>query len=173
MYRVHKPVILCGFMACGKTTIGQLLAQELNVPFLDTDEMITAAAGKSIPDIFRDEGEAHFRDLEHDAAKRAALSGPSVVSTGGGMLTFERNGELLQKSGTVILIDRSLDSTVGLLQNDRSRPVAFGRPERELRALYETRMNLYKKYAAAVIANSGSRADCVGKIIRFLRETDA
>ena len=160
-------------MASGKTAIGSLLSERLGVPFVDTDSLIAADAKKSIPEIFADEGESGFREREHRVALQTASMAPCVISTGGGMLTFERNGELLQKSGTVILIDRSLDSTVGLLQNDRSRPVAFGRPERELRALYETRMNLYKKYAAAVIANSGSRADCVGKIIRFLRETDA
>ena len=100
------PIILCGFTSSGKTTIGKLLSEKLNLPFFDTDQMLIEHYQMTIPEIFSKGGETLFRDYEHEIARQVCTLGPSVVSTGGGMLTFDRNGEILAKSGIIFYIDR-------------------------------------------------------------------
>jgi shikimate kinase len=170
MLILRKPVILCGFMACGKTAVGTALAASLKVPFLDTDETIVREAGKSIAEIFKEEGEAGFRSREHRAALSVSSLGPSVISTGGGLMTFERNASVLSECGTVILLERDFHTSFLLLRNDSRRPIACGKTEAELRSLYESRINAYQKYAAAVIKNNGSIKSCVNSILAFLEK---
>jgi len=156
-------------MASGKTTVGTALAEKLRVPFLDTDSMIVKAAGKNIPEIFRDEGETGFRDREYDAAKSVSSLDPCVISTGGGMLTFDRNGKILSASGTVICLTRDFDRTYAVLSRDRTRPMVYGKTKEEIRALCSSRMEKYRKYAAVVIENNGSIEDCVQSVLKYLR----
>lgn len=89
----EHPIILCGFTSSGKTTIGKLLSEQLGLPFYDTDQMLIEHYKMTIPEIFAKGGESLFRDYEHEIARQVCGLGPSVVSTGGGMLTFDRNGE--------------------------------------------------------------------------------
>jgi len=168
MTTLRKPVILCGFMASGKTTVGTLLAETLHVPFADTDDLIMADAGKSIPDIFREEGESGFRDREFAAAKKVSVMDPCVISTGGGMMTFERNGELLSRTGIVICLSRSFETSFAILRSDSTRPMVFQKTKEEIFDLYSSRMDLYQKYAAVVIENNGSKKECVEKITEYL-----
>ena len=100
----EHPIILCGFTSSGKTTIGKLLSEQLGLPFYDTDQMLIEHYKMTIPEIFSEGGESLFRDYEHEIARQVCGLGPSVVSTGGGMLTFDRNGELLEKSGMIFYL---------------------------------------------------------------------
>ena len=79
-------IVLIGYRGSGKTTLGQLLAQRLNRPFLDTDDWITRRAGCSIADIFARHGETHFRQIEHEAVLHAAQQSNHVIALGGGAL---------------------------------------------------------------------------------------
>lgn len=171
MNKLHKPIILCGFMANGKTAIGSLLSERLCVPFVDTDSLIAADANKSIPEIFADEGESGFREREYRIALKMASMEPCVVSTGGGMLTFDRNGEVLSRAGIIICLTRDFALSYDILKNDRTRPMVFGKTEEEVRALWAHRTALYKKYAAVVIDNSGEKEDCVDSILSYLKRT--
>ena len=105
----EHPIILCGFTSSGKTTIGKLLSEQLGLPFYDTDQMLIEHYKMTIPEIFSEGGESLFRDYEHEIARQVCGLGPSVVSTGGGMLTFDRNGELLEKSGMIFYIERPFE----------------------------------------------------------------
>ena len=117
----EHPIILCGFTSSGKTTIGKLLSEQLGLPFYDTDQMLIEHYKMTIPEIFAEGGESLFRDYEHEIARQVCGLGPSVVSTGGGMLTFDRNGEILEKSGTIFYIDRprTATGTLRYTRNDR------------------------------------------------------
>ena len=94
---LNKKIILCGFMASGKTTVGKALAEEIEIEYVDTDEFLIETYGMDIPAIFAKHGEDYFRDLEHEIAKKVTELPRGVISTGGGMLTFDRNGEVLKK----------------------------------------------------------------------------
>ena len=133
----HNTIVLCGFMGCGKTTIGKMLASALDYHFADTDEMLISESGKSIAQIFAESGESHFRDLEHQIVQKAAALSHCVISTGGGVMTFERNARLLAQHTTIVHISGS-----------KSRE--------ELLSLYESRFAAYEKYAHYTLANNAS-----------------
>ena len=92
-------VVLIGMMGCGKSTVGKLLAQALGFAFVDTDQYIEAALGRSIPDIFAKEGEAFFRDRELDAAEELARGKGQVIACGGGLPTRADSIASLKVSG--------------------------------------------------------------------------
>ncbi len=171
MITLHKSIVLCGFMAAGKTTIGKMLSTRLELPFVDTDKLIVKKCQMPIPDIFKQYGEAYFRDVEYEVAKAIKDLDPSVVSSGGGMLTFERNAKALSSSSIIICLDRDFNKLYAKLKSDSTRPMVYNKSEEEVRALYNTRMSLYKKYSTYVIANNHSASDCVDNIIRLLSKS--
>ena len=168
MNTLHKSIVLCGFMAAGKTTIGKMLSQRLALPFVDTDNLIVKKCQMPIPEIFAKYGEAYFRDVEHEVAKSIKDMKPSVVSSGGGMLTFERNATALKDSAIVICLDRAFGKIYPKLKSDSTRPMVYNKSEAEVKALYDMRMSLYKKYSTYVIANNRSASDCIDNIIELL-----
>lgn len=165
---LDKKIILCGFMASGKTTVGKALARETNTEYVDTDELLVETYGMDIPDIFTKYGEDYFRDLEYETAKKVIGMPRGVISTGGGMLTFDRNGEVLKKGGTIICLVRDFDKIYEDLLSDTNRPLARDRTREELKQMYDMRISKYQKYADYTIENNGSVEDCVKKIISII-----
>ncbi len=163
---VNKSIILCGFMASGKSSIGKRLAERLQLPFTDTDEYIVRKAGRSIPEIFAAGGEALFRDLEHDCAKSLIQQEPQVISTGGGMLTFARNISLLKDKGIIIWLDRDFEEMYRIIRKDPNRPLG-SKSKEELLDLYRARSLWYREAAHFKVRNEGSMQDCVQKICRL------
>ena len=100
--KLTKPIFLCGYTNSGKTTIGKERARQLDVPFYDTDELITSQTGQTPQQIFASQGNEAFRNIEHEITKQVSSYPPCVISTGGGLLTYSRNGDLLSKAGTII-----------------------------------------------------------------------
>ena len=98
----RKSIVLCGFMGCGKSTIGSLLARKMGMAFVDMDSYIEKKEGKSVSEIFAQSGEEHFRMLEREAAKELAGKKGLVIATGGGTLTFRENVDTLRKSGSIV-----------------------------------------------------------------------
>ena len=94
---------LIGFRGSGKTTVGQLVAQRLGWPFLDTDHLIEQSVGRTIREIFAEQGEQGFRTLESSSiAQVAALTEPTVISLGGGAILREENRQLLHATGRCV-----------------------------------------------------------------------
>lgn len=116
--------ILVGFMGSGKTTVGTLLAQKLGIPYHDLDDMIVSSAGKSTKQIFAEDGEPTFRQLEHDALKKA-LKDDGILGTGGGTPIQTANFELLQATEIpVVLLDVMPETIIRRLASDTERPLA-------------------------------------------------
>lgn len=164
----ERPIILCGFTSSGKTTIGKLLSEQLGLPFYDTDQMLIEHYKMTIPEIFAKGGESLFRDYEHEIAHQVCDLGPSVISTGGGMLTFDRNGEILAKSGMIFYIDRPFEDCYRNLALHPERPLFKNHTKEEIENTYLTRRGLYKKYAKYDIPNTGGPQDAVAKICALL-----
>lgn len=118
-------IFFIGFMAAGKSTIGELLAAQLARPFVDLDAEIEARAGMSVREIFDTLGEPVFRDLEHRALKFTLELPGAVVATGGGTVTFERNVDLMRRSGVSVWLNPPF-STIA------ERIAAHGKPDRPL-----------------------------------------
>lgn len=141
-------IILIGMPGCGKSTIGRRLARLLNRPFVDADNVIAEAAGKSIPEIFADEGEAGFRERETNVLAELGKRSGTVIATGGGCVTRPENYPLLHQNGVIIWLRRSLEQ----LPTD-------GRPLSQVytrQTLYEQRKHLYAAFADRIVQNDES-----------------
>ena len=142
-----KNLILCGFMGCGKTTIGFRLARLLSMEYIDLDTQLEQSASLPIPEIFSRFGEAYFRDLEHQAVAGLAKRIRCVVSTGGGALTFARNREAIDPLDTVIFLDTPFEVCYDRIKTSE-RPIVRSKTPEQLRSLFDQRRALYLAAAA-------------------------
>jgi len=115
-------IVLVGFMGAGKTTVGRLLAERLQRPFVDTDHLVEADAGRRIADVFATDGEEAFRDLEEAAVERALRGPDAVVSLGGGACGRAATRARLA-AHTVVHLDVSLEQVRRRTRGDTDRPV--------------------------------------------------
>lgn len=140
-------IVLTGMPSSGKSTIGKLLADELGMQFVDTDEEIVKLAGKPIPQIFDDLGESGFRDIESQAIATVSAKQNQVIATGGGTVLREQNITLLKGNGTIYFIDRPLE----LLIATDDRPLSSNRDD--LIKRYRERYDIYYNTADKKILN--------------------
>ena len=148
----NRNIILCGFMGCGKSTVGTLLAKKNGMAFIDMDSYIEKKEKKTVSEIFADSGEDYFRSLEREAARELSMKNGLVIAAGGGTLVFPENVEVLKKSGVIVLLDIHLETVARRLENDTTRPL-LNRPDKEqaMRELYERRLPLYRAAADRIV----------------------
>ncbi|GAA1020923.1 shikimate kinase [Acrocarpospora pleiomorpha] len=138
--------VLIGPPGSGKSTIGSLLAERLGVPFRDTDTDVEGTAGKPIGDIFVEDGEAHFRELEAAAVRTALDDHDGILSVGGGAILNPATQALLA-THTVIYLQVALDQAVKRVGLASARPLLVLNPRSQLRKLMEERRPLYEQLA--------------------------
>ncbi len=132
------PIFLTGFMGVGKTRVGRILARELGRCFLDTDRMIEQCAGKTIAEIFADEGEAHFRQLERDCVLETCQRPDAVVALGGGAITRADNIEAVRGAGILVCLKADVDTIFVRVKRRSNRPLLAGLDPQAQRAKIET-----------------------------------
>lgn len=164
-----KNLVLTGMPGSGKTKMGRLLAQRFGLPLVDTDELVAAHAGKTIPEIFAAQGEPAFRELEAAAVKEAAALPGAVIATGGGVILREENMAALRATGIVFFRDRSPAAIVG--EDLTGRPLIGTDSERVYR-LYQERLPLYQKYAHHTIPHTDTYEEAA-EMIAALYEQEA
>ena len=142
-------MVLVGPPAAGKTTVGQLLAERLGVPFVDTDDLVVARAGKPVSEIFVDDGEEEFRRLEAEAVADA-LTRDAVVALGGGAVLAERTRTRLA-GHPVVLLGAGVPTSAARVGMNRDRPLLLGNPRQRLRELLGERLPLYREVAVAEV----------------------
>lgn len=158
-----KNIILVGMPGCGKSTVGSLLAQNLNRKFMDSDEEIIRLSGKSIPDIFSQDGEEVFRRWETIALENLGKQSGLVIATGGGCVTRSRNYPALHQNGSIVWLERDLS----VLPTD-GRPLS---QTNSLERMYAVRYPMYDAFADFRVNNTGTPAQTVAEIKRRLEET--
>lgn len=164
---VAGSVILCGFMGCGKTTVGQVLANASGRRFVDLDQYIERQQGKTISQIFAEGGEEPFRLLETRAVQELCGMESLVIATGGGTVLKEENAALLRKNGVIVLLDASLDTLEQRLSGVCDRPL-LQRDDRQefLRELYDRRSPLYRSAAQLCVDADGDPETVAARILQ-------
>ena len=122
-------IYLIGMMGTGKSTIGELLTEKLDYPFVDLDEKIENSAGKSITEIFENDGEENFRNLESEQLRSYSNS---VIACGGGIIIREENRTFMKENGKAVLLIASIPELSKRLMESDSRPLLAGEKKEEL-----------------------------------------
>ncbi len=164
------PIVLCGFMGCGKTTVGKIIAKRTTLDFIDMDSYIEQKEGCTVKEIFDRHGESYFRDLEHLACIELAEKKNCVISSGGGSVIYERNVRALEKSAKIIFLSVPLEDIKYRLRNDTKRPL-LQRPDKDeaMAELYHKRLPFYYAAARFVIRPGKTPAATAEKIIEILK----
>jgi shikimate kinase len=155
-------------MGSGKTTVGEILARRLGTACRDTDQDIVETAGKPISEIFLDEGEPHFRELEREAVRAALAGHDGVLALGGGAVLAPETRRLLA-GAPVIFLDMDVAEAVKRVGLDAPRPLLMMNPRKQWRELMDARRPLYTEVATAVVRTDNRTPDEVaGEILDVL-----
>lgn len=154
-------IVLVGMPGSGKSSIGMAVAAQLARPFSDIDALIEKRAGKPIPQIFEQDGEAQFRRLESRIIAEEGKRSGIVLATGGGAVLREENYLPLRQNGTIFQIERALSEL-----STEGRPLS--KSAEALAAMYDSRLPAYRRFADHVIVNSGTVEEAAAEIIRLL-----
>lgn len=164
-------VFLTGFMGSGKTTVGRLLSDRLELPFVDLDREIELRAGMSVREIFEAGGEALFRRLEREALAAAVARPEAVIATGGGTVTVEPNLRLLEQGDAVsVWLDPPfsvISQRIGALGKE-DRPLF--QTEAQALELYRRRLPAYRRSAIRMAVEAGEQPEEVAARIALLLE---
>lgn len=154
-------LVLIGMPGCGKSTIGRMLADQLNKKFVDSDILIKKKANMEIADIFSQHGEDYFRKIEQEVVADIGKEHGLVIATGGGVIKNEANIDALKQNGRVILLDRPFDN----LEVGKGRPLSQDREA--VKKLYQERYPLYEKYCDIKIENNKLPETVVAEILKY------
>ncbi|MBL7995993.1 DUF559 domain-containing protein [bacterium] len=137
-----RHIYLCGFMGCGKTTVGRLLAEKLGFSFIDTDQLIEQNEKKAVTEIFAHSGEAQFREMENCAIEQLIKSNQNtVIALGGGSLMRSENLNSIKKDGYLVYLNTNLNVIAERLRSDSVRPMLQQAP---IKTLYKQRRPGYE-----------------------------
>ena len=161
-------IVLVGFMGAGKTTVGQLLAAKLGLRFADTDQVIEQRRGRSVRDIFAEDGEAAFREAEHEVLAELLRGPEAVLAVGGGAVEHQSSRRLL-RAARVIYLQVGYDEAMRRVGGDAGRPL-LRRPD--LGDIYRRRLAVYQSVATLTVPTAGLPAEavCLEVISRLPRE---
>ena len=165
---------LVGFMGTGKTTVGRAVGHKLDFQVLDSDHEIERLQGKSIPDIFAQDGEPAFRVLERAFIEHGHPAERTVVACGGGLVVQPNMLDLLKSKGVVICLHASLETILARTARHRNRPLLeVENPEERIRTLYAAREPIYKQSGTVILTDSRPLHDIVAHVMRTWRRDAA
>ncbi|MDT0734915.1 shikimate kinase [Staphylococcus chromogenes] len=172
MMNNRHPILLIGFMGSGKTTIGQMLARDLQLDFVDLDAMIVQHEQKTIPQIFETFGEEGFRKREYNQLKKQ-LTSAKIIATGGGIVEFKKSFQLLKsKEITIIWLDAPFQTLYNRVHSDSNRPNAHAKSFSSLKNLYLSRISRYNEIAFIKVNTDKSLSIVLDEIKKALFAND-
>ncbi|MDO8427907.1 MAG: type I 3-dehydroquinate dehydratase [Candidatus Diapherotrites archaeon] len=161
-------IVLTGFMGCGKTTVGKALAEKIKKRFIDTDELIQKTAGKTISEIFAEQGEKKFRKLESKTISQVSKLDNQVIATGGGSVLNPENLKVLNRNGVILFLNTSNDVILKRIENQKNRPLmSVQNQKKQVQKLMKKRMPFYTQADYILDANC-SITEIVNEIQRLL-----
>lgn len=169
-YVLEKPVFLVGFMGAGKSSVGRNLARRYGFELVDADDYLEAREGKKIAQIFDEDGEDHFRDLETKYLRELSEK-PCIVSTGGGVIKRSENIRIMKESGYVIYLSVTAEAAASRIKDASSRPL-FKNLETARKTIAE-RAPLYEEAADSIVdtVDQGLR-QISNEVFRLMEEHD-
>jgi shikimate kinase len=166
-----RVIVLVGLMGAGKSTVGRRLAEKLALPFIDADHEIEAAAGKTIPEIFADHGEAYFRDGERKVIARLLDSGAAVLATGGGAYIHAETRDLIKRKAVSVWLKAALPLLMRRVSRRSNRPLLKNDdPEAVMRRLMDERYPIYASADIAVTSRDVAHTAVVNDVINALAQ---
>jgi shikimate kinase len=161
---------LVGFMGTGKSTVGRAVAHKLGFALLDSDHEIERQRGRTIPEIFAQEGEPAFRAMEREFIEGGHPVERTVVSCGGGLVVQPGMLALVKTKGVVVCLQASLATILERTSRHQHRPLLAGEnPEERIRTLYAAREPIYKQSGTLILTDSRPLHDVVGHVMRAWR----
>jgi shikimate kinase len=163
-------IMLIGYRGTGKTSVGKRLAERLQMPFYDTDDLVEASTGRSIREIVTEDGWACFREQEREIIRKLGIWQKGVVATGGGAVMDEENVKILKKHGILIWLDADVKTIVERIQNDsrsnEQRPFFSGCDLfKETADMLEKRIPVYSRLADFSVNTAGKGIDEIVEMI--------
>lgn len=167
---MNKHIYLIGYMGSGKTTIGKLLSERLNLPFLDMDELLSERFGMSINEFFDMFGEDGFRNAETDLLLEiSTCENSSIVSCGGGIVLIDKNRRILRESGITVLLQAKPLEIYNRLKNDNDRPLLSGENKLDkLSKIYRERLPLYLEAGEIIIDTDKKKPEEIVDVLMTL-----
>lgn len=166
-----KAIYLTGFMGAGKTTVGEKLAAEMNLPVLDTDQEIIKKLNKSIKDMFEQQGEQYFR-LEETKMLKELPTENIIITTGGGIVIKEENRAWMKEHGHIVMLHADLNTIFDRVQSDQTRPLASKKSKDELYQLYKSRESFYNDCSLLIETDHKNIDEIVKEIKERLKESE-
>jgi shikimate kinase len=164
-------IALIGFMGTGKTVVGKMLADKIGKAFIELDAEIEKTTGKTIADIFREDGEGHFRQLETEAVGRYSGQKNVVIACGGGIVLSSINIFRLKQECVIVCLSAALPDILKRVAGEKRPLLNVPDREKQVTELLESRRPLYEQAADITIDTSGSDAPTVvSKILKALSE---
>ena len=163
-----KAVYLCGFMGCGKTTVGRILAEKLGCEFYDMDEYIVQKEGMKIPEIFAEKGESYFRKTETEAIRELEEK-RGVIACGGGAMLKKENAEIASAAGIVVYIEVPFETCYGRISWDKNRPIVMSNTKEELEFIYDSRVPVYKENSSVTVSGDGTVLEIADRIAEIVK----
>lgn len=163
-------LFLCGFMGCGKSALGRVLAEQLKMPLIDMDAEIVRQSGMTIPEIFEQKGESYFRKLESDMIRTLAQQ-TSIVSCGGGAMVNPINALTAKMyNGIIIYLQQSFEVCYERIRNDKNRPIVQNHTKEELQQLFERRERWYQVNATYSVLAEDTPEQSAEKVKEILKK---
>ena len=164
-------IYLCGFMGCGKTTVGKIIAEKLSCPYSDMDAYIEEREKMNIPSIFAEKGEDYFRSVETLVISEMGDTG-GVIACGGGAMLKKINAEKAAEKGVVVYIDTPFEVCWERICGDKNRPLVVNNTKESLEEIYNSRKALYSEHSAFTVGGNGSSEEIAERIIKAAYSED-
>ena len=163
-----KAVYLCGFMGCGKSTVGKILARKNGCGFIDMDDYIVERERMTIPQIFAEKGEKYFRDTETAVIGELAEKG-AVIACGGGAMLKKENAEIASENGIVVYIDIPFEACYERISGDSNRPLVMNNTKEQLEEIYNGRVPIYRENSNISVDGIGSADEIAARIAEAVK----
>jgi shikimate kinase len=163
----NKNIVFLGMMGSGKSSIGNLVSKKLNIPFIDIDYLIEEHAGMSISEIFKNNGEDYFRNLEEKITLKTLKNNKSVIALGGGGFINDKIRKDILLKHFSFWLDWDESILLKRIRGSKKRPLAFKSTDKEIKAIIMKRAKIYSKAQFRINCNKLTKTEIINKIIKI------